>query len=90
MSPTITDVDVDSLISRLARPLSPPDRESFRHACEDALTRLPCLGDGAVYRCVASLQRCFRVPPSDGRAQWGIEQELRPSKLKSAPPNRGD
>jgi hypothetical protein len=34
---------------------------------------------------VASLQRAFFDPPSDGRALWGIEQEFRPSKLKAAP-----
>jgi homoserine acetyltransferase len=46
---TIPD-DVEQLISRLAGPLSPPDRVAFRHAAEDALTRVPCWGEGAVYR----------------------------------------
>ena len=79
------DLDSDALISRLASPLSPPARAAFRAAAEDALTRVPCWGEGAVYRAVASLQRAFRDPPSDGRAHWDIEQELRPSKLKAAP-----
>jgi hypothetical protein len=35
---------------------------------------------------VASLQRAFRSPPTDHRASWDIEQELRPTKLKSLPP----
>ena len=81
---TIPD-DVEQLISRLAGPLSPPDRIAFRRAAEDALTRVPCWGEGAVYRAVASLQRAFRNPPTDGRARWDIEQELRPSKLRDAP-----
>ena len=46
----------------------------------------PHWGEGAVYRAVAGLQRAFFDPPSDGRAHWDIEQELRPTKLKSAPP----
>ena len=81
------DLDSDALISRLAGPLSPPARAAFRAAAEDALTRVPCWGEGAVYRAVASLQRAFRDPPTDGRACWDIERELaHASKLKSAPP----
>src|SRR5262249_56726961 len=81
---TISD-DVEQLISRLAGPLSPPDRAAFRRAAEDALARVPCWGEGAIYRAVASLQRGFRDPPSDGRAHWDIEQEIsNPSKLKAA------
>ena len=81
------DFDPDALISRLSGPLSPPARAAFRAAAEDALTRIPCWGEGAVYRAVASLQRAFFDPPSDGRALWGIERELvhRVSKLKAAP-----
>ena len=83
---TINDLDPDSLISRLSRPLAcAADREAFRAAAQDALARVPCWGEGAVYRAVASLQRAFRDPPADGRARWGIEQELaNPSKLKAA------
>jgi hypothetical protein len=81
------DLDSDALISRLAGPLSPPARAAFRAAAEDALTRVPCWGEGAVYRAVASLQRAFLDPPTDCRAHWGIERELvHASKLKSAPP----
>jgi hypothetical protein len=80
------DLDSDALISRLAGPLSPPARAAFRAAAEDALTRVPCWGEGAVYRTVASLQRAFFDPPSDHRAYWGIEQEFsHASKLKAAP-----
>jgi hypothetical protein len=85
--PTINDLDPDSLISRLSRPLAcAADREAFRAAAQDALARVPCWGEGALYRAVASLQRAFRDPPSDRGAHWDIEQELRPTKLKSAPP----
>jgi hypothetical protein len=82
---TISD-DVEQLISRLAGPLAPPDRIAFRRAAEDAVTRLPCWGEGAIYRAVASLQRAFRNPFSDRNAHWDIEHELRDTKLKSAPP----
>jgi hypothetical protein len=77
--------DVEQLISRLAGPLSPPDRIAFRRAAEDALARVPCWGEGAIYRAVAGLQRAFFDPPSEDRAHWDIEQELRPSKLRDAP-----
>jgi len=84
---TINDLDPDALISRLAGPLSPADRAAFRAAAEDALTRVPCWGEGAIYRAVASLQRAFRDPPSDRNAHWDIEHELRDTKLKSKPPH---
>jgi hypothetical protein len=80
------DADPDILISRLAGPLAPADREAFRRAAEDALTRVPCWGEGAVYRAVSVLQRQYFDPPSDSRAAWSIEQEFRHSKLKDAPP----
>jgi hypothetical protein len=81
------DLDSDALISRLAGPLSPPARAAFRAAAEDALSRVPCWGEGAAYRAVASLQRAFFDPPSEGRAHWDIEREfVQASKLKSAPP----
>ena len=57
--------DVEELIARLAGPLSPPAREGFRRAAEDALTRIPCLGEGAAYRAVSVLQRAFFTPPID-------------------------
>jgi hypothetical protein len=85
--PITEDLDSDALISRLSGPLSPPARAAFRAAAEDALTRVPCWGEGAVYRAVAGLQRAFFDPPSDGRALWDIEWELgRTSKLRAAPP----
>src|SRR6516164_8663962 len=46
------DADPDILIDRLAAPLLPADRAAFRAAAEDALTRVPCLGEGAIYRAV--------------------------------------
>jgi hypothetical protein len=82
----LDDADPEILISRLAGPLAPADREAFRRAAEEALARVPCWGEGAVYRAVAVLQRQYFVPPDDGRARWDIDQELRPSKLRNAPP----
>jgi hypothetical protein len=80
------DLDSDALISRLAGPLSPPARAAFRAAAEDALTRVPCWGEGAVYRTVAGLQKAFFDPPTEYRAHWDIEQEFsHASKLKAAP-----
>jgi hypothetical protein len=81
-----SDADVDSLIARLAGPLAPDVRQSFRRAAEDALARVPCQGEGAFYRAVAPLQRAFFDPPSDWRASWDISQESRASKLRAAPP----
>ena len=82
----IDDADPDALISRLSRPLNVADREAFRAAAQDALAGLPCWGEGAAFRVVASLQRGFRDPPTDHRAHWDIEQELaQPSKLRDAP-----
>ena len=86
------DVDAEQIISRLAGPLSPQDRIAFRRAAEDALTRVPCWGEGAIYRAVAGLQRAFFDPPNDRRMSWDISQELpRGSKLtKAAPIGRDD
>jgi len=84
--PTINDLDADSLISRLSRPLTGADREAFRAAAQDVLAGLPCWGEGAIYRAVASLQRSFRDPPSDGRTHRNLEQGFRPSRLRDGPP----
>jgi hypothetical protein len=78
--------DVDRLISRLAGPLDPAARRAFRQVAEAALARVPCQGEGAVYRAIAPLQRAFLDPPSDWRASWDVSQEMRPSKLRAAPP----
>jgi hypothetical protein len=83
---SIISDDVEQLISRLAGPLSPRDRAAFRRAAEDALTRVPCWGEGAVYRVVASLQREYFDPPLDGRRAYGPQEFRRPSKLKNAAP----
>src|SRR5262249_535414 len=77
-----TSIDLEFLISRLPLPLSPPARAAFRAAAEDALARVPCWGEGAVYRAVASLQRQYFSPPD--RAGWS--DFSRASKLKTAPP----
>ena len=78
--------NVELLISRLSAPLSPRDRVAFRRAAEDALTRVPCQGEGSIYRAVASIQRSFFSPPDFRRAAWDISQELpRDNKLANAP-----
>src|SRR5215469_754071 len=79
------DLDSDALISRLAGPLSPPARAAFRAAAEDALTRVPCWGEGAAYRAVASLQRAFFDPPTDGRACWDIENSVTAASSRPCP-----
>jgi hypothetical protein len=78
--------DVEALIARLAGPLAPRAQEAFRRAAEDALTRIPCLGEGAAYRAVSVLQRAFFAPPDDLRAGWDIARGPRASKLKKAVP----
>jgi hypothetical protein len=81
--PLFDDADPDTLISRLAGPLAPADREAFRQAAEEALTRVPCWGEGAVYRAVAALQRDYFTPPEDGHATRIRHAR---SKLTQAPP----
>ena len=84
--PIPDDVDSEALISRLAGPLLPADRAAFRAAAEEALTRVPCLGEGAAYRAIAGLQRCFFDPPPDARQANLGARHYRPSKLTAAPP----
>jgi hypothetical protein len=84
VKPIIPD-EVDLLITRLAGPLTPDARQAFRRAAEDALARVHCQGEGAIYRAVAPLQRAFFDPPNDHRASWDISQESRASKLRAAP-----
>jgi hypothetical protein len=84
--PIPDDVDPEHIISRLAGPLAPADRIAFRNAAEAALARVPCWGEGAVYRAVAVLQRSFFTPPDDNRASWDITHERHASKLTRAPP----
>jgi len=81
-----SDDVVEQLISRLALPLEPPARVAFRAAALDALMRVPCLGEGAIYRAVASLQRQFWDPPDDQRIGQTRGSGLRrPSKPIDAP-----
>jgi hypothetical protein len=82
---TSYDVDPEPLISRLAGPFSPADREAFRAAALDALARVPCAGEGSIYRAVAALQRQFFDSSSDARANQGARHFLS-SRLAAAPP----
>jgi hypothetical protein len=84
--PIPDDADPDILISRLAGPLEPGARAAFRRAAEDALARMPCQGEGIVYRTIAPLQRAFFDPPTDCRAGWDISREALRNKLRDAPP----
>jgi len=75
------DIDPEALISRLAGPLSASDKEAFRRAAEDALTRVPCWGEGAVYRTVAVLQRQYFSPPPDNHD--ALPRHFARSKLRA-------
>jgi len=84
--PISDDVDPDALISRLAGLLAPPDRIAFRSAAMDALSRVPCWGEGAVYRAVAALQRQYFNPPPDRETNRPLGLGSRhTSKLAAAP-----
>jgi hypothetical protein len=83
---SLDDADPDLLISRLAGPLTPDARQAFRRAAEDALARVPCLGEGAAYRALVPIQWSFFDPPADSRTGWDISQEwTRATKLMAAP-----
>jgi hypothetical protein len=84
------DADPDALIARLAGPLLPADRAAFRRAALDALARVPCWGEGAVYRTVAALQRAYFDPPPDIRQANSGPRRYRPSKLSNGPPIGAD
>jgi len=79
---TISCDDVDALIHRLFLPLPPPARDAFRVAALEAVTHVPCLGEGAIYRAVACLQRQFWDPPPDLRVMGA--RHHRESKLIAA------
>jgi hypothetical protein len=82
------DADPELLIERLGGPLPPSARAAFRRAALDALTRVPCLGEGAIYRAVAALQRAYFSPPDtryDSR-----RDDVRNNKLTSGPPIGAD
>jgi hypothetical protein len=66
--PIPDDTDPDALSTRLAGPLTPANRVAFRRAAEDALSRVPCWGEGAAYRAIAELQRAFFDPPDLSRS----------------------
>jgi hypothetical protein len=80
------DVDADSIINRLAGPLSPPDRDAFRRAAEAVLAQIPCLGEGAIYRALVPLQRAHFNAPSDTRVAHAGARPFRGGKLTAAAP----
>jgi hypothetical protein len=85
MSITPDDVDFEALIARLAAPLPPAQRERFRQAALTALVRVPCWGEGAIYRAVAALQREFFDAPLDHH-QGPRAGYLRLGQLANKPP----
>jgi hypothetical protein len=81
------DIGTEQIISRFAGSLSPPDRITFRRAAEDALAKLPCAGEGIVWRIVVGLWRGYFHPPSDRETGQPIGlQSKRPSKLVAGQP----
>jgi len=76
------DPDLDALISRLAGPLLPADRQAFRVAAESALTG--CGGEGLAYRILRDVWRGYFHPPPDDMRREGA-RHLRPSKLQNLP-----
>jgi hypothetical protein len=83
----LDETDPDRLISRLASPLSFDAARAFRHAAVEALSRVPCWGEGSIFRAVAPLQSVFFDPPSDVRSAWDIAGERlsgRSTRLLSA------
>src|SRR5262249_47753511 len=78
--PIPDDADPETLICHLAGPLPAFAREEFRRAAEDALTRIPCWGEGAVYRAVAALQCRWFVPPSD----WQTNAPMGPGSRRAS------
>jgi hypothetical protein len=74
---SIPDDDVDTLISRLSRPLEPADRPAFEAAARATVAALPDPGPGSIYRALKPIQREHFAPPSSERAGWDIEQVTR-------------
>jgi hypothetical protein len=74
MSSTIRLSDEQlSAIMRAAQPLAPADRGAFLQAVAAALRSHPEIGDGAVHRAVAEVQRQYFRPPLEGPggvAKW--------------------
>ena len=79
MATSRCDPDLDALISRLAAPLLPADRQAFRVAAESALTG--CSGEGLAYRILRDVWRGYFHPPPDTRALAGPRHMGRRSKL---------
>ena len=82
MATSRCDPDLDALISRLAGPLLPADRQAFRVAAESALTG--CGGEGLAYRILRDVWRGYFHPPPDDMRREGA-RHLRPSKLQNLP-----
>jgi hypothetical protein len=62
----------ETLISRLAAPLTTLAQSAFRAEAYEAMARLAIIGPGSLYRTIAPIQASHFVPPSDERANWDI------------------
>jgi len=67
----ISEIDSETLINRFCGPLAPSDRGDFRRAAAAAIERLPCAGEGAVYRVLREIFRQYFHPPPDEIAKSG-------------------
>jgi hypothetical protein len=61
---TLTD-DQQSAIDRAASALHPTDRPTFHARVHEQLATVSEVGDGAIYRICASVQRTLFHPPRD-------------------------
>jgi hypothetical protein len=71
----LTDSELDAVMNA-ARPLQPRDRDAFLRDVANELAAVPVLGDGAVHRAIAVVQRRHWDPPDLSRtARQGSTRE---------------
>jgi hypothetical protein len=63
----LSDSDLDAIMTA-CRPLQPRDRDQFLKDIAVELASLPMLGEGAVYRAIATVQKRHWDPPHLGYA----------------------
>ena len=77
-----TAADIDSLLWHFGHQLPEHRQVEFHRAVESALSRLPCVGPGSVYRVMAELFCDFFVPiPDELNRKNGARRHRRFSKL---------
>ena len=62
----LSDAQMSALLAA-SHPLPPESRSAFLEHCARELAALPVLGDGAVHRVVAEVQRIYFDAPDLGR-----------------------